>query len=122
MRHGIPLDDSDRRPWLEAIRASITKSMSSRENAIYACSALKESYRQILASDTQAVKFVYLKGAPGLIAERLAKRRGHFFDPALLQTQFKDLEEPHGVLQVDISSPPESIANTIIVALGLRKG
>ena len=45
MQRGIPLDDNDRRPWLEAIRASIVQSLHSGENAIYACSALKQVYR-----------------------------------------------------------------------------
>ena len=122
MRRGIPLDDDDRRPWLEAIRASIVQSVSASKNAIYACSALKRAYRQLLAADIKEVKFVYLKGSPELIAQRLADRRGHFFDPALLQTQFNDLEEPHCVLQVAISSPPEAIADSIIAAIGLRQG
>jgi len=121
MRRGIPLDDNDRRPWLEAIRASIVHSSSAGEDAIYACSALKQTYRQLLAPDAAEVKFVYLKGSQELIAERLAKRHGHFFDPALLQTQFDNLEEPHGVLVMDISSPPETIADSIIVALGLKQ-
>ncbi len=117
MRRGIPLDDNDRRPWLEAIRASIVQSLRAGENAIYACSALKQAYRQLLAADAEEVKFVYLKGPPGLIAERLANRRDHFFNPSLLQSQFADLEEPHGVLEVDISLPPETIADSIIEAL-----
>ena len=120
MRCGVPLDDNDRRPWLEAIRASIVQSLSAGENAIYACSALKQAYRQLLAADAEEVKFVYLKGPPGLINERLAHRQGHFFNPALLRTQFDDLEEPHGVLEADISLPPEAIADSIIAALGLR--
>jgi gluconokinase len=121
MRRGIPLDDNDRRPWLEAVRASIIQSLSNKENAIYACSALKQAYRRLLAADADDVKFVYLKGPPGLIEERLANRKGHFFDPALLQTQFNDLEEPRGVLEVDILSPPEAIADSIIVALRLQQ-
>jgi gluconokinase len=120
MRCGIPLDDEDRRPWLEATRASIVLSLSYRQNAIYACSALKQAYRDLLAADSEEVKFVYLKGPTGLLAERLANRSGHFFDPALLQTQLDDLEEPHGVLEADISFPPEAIADSIIVALGLH--
>jgi gluconokinase len=122
MRRGIPLDDNDRRPWLEAIHASITQSVNTRQNAIYACSALKQAYRQLLATDLKQVKFVYLKGSPRLIAERLANRKRHFFDPALLQTQFKDLQEPHDVLEVDISPPPEIVADSIRAVLGLREG
>jgi gluconokinase len=122
MRRGIPLDDNDRRPWLDAIRASIVQSLGAKENAIYACSALKQAYRRLLAADAEEIKFVYLKGSPKLIAQRLANRHGHFFDPALLQTQFDDLEEPHGVLEFDVSLAPEAIADSIIQALDLRQG
>jgi gluconokinase len=122
MRRGIPLDDNDRRPWLAAIRTSIVESINSKKNTVYACSALKRAYRELLGTDTDEVKFVYLKGPAGLIAERLANRKGHFFGPALLQTQFNDLEEPRNVLQVDISPPPEAIAAFIMEALGLCQG
>jgi gluconokinase len=121
MRQGIPLDDHDRRPWLEAIRASIVQSLNARQNAVYSCSALKQAYRQLLAVDPEEVKFVYLKGSPQLIAERLAKRQGHF-DPTLLQSQFDDLEEPRDALVADISRPPEAIADAIIAAVRLRLG
>jgi gluconokinase len=122
MQRGLPLDDDDRRPWLEALRASIVQSLRCNESAIYACSALKRAYRRLLAADAKELKFVYLKGPPGLIAERLAHRQGHFFNPVLLRSQFDDLEEPHDALQVDISPPPETIADSIIEALGLRRG
>jgi len=121
MRRRIPLDDNDRGPWLEAIRASIVESLSSKQNAVYTCSALKQAYRQFLKVDEE-VKFVYLKGPRELIAERLASRTGHFFDPVLLRTQFDDLEEPRDVLEVDISSPPPAIADLIIARLSLRHG
>jgi gluconokinase len=121
MRHGIRLDESDRRPWLDAIRASIIQTLSNRENAIYACSALKQAYRNLLAAGAENVKFVYLKGPAGLIAERLASRKGHFFDPALLQTQFDDLEEPRDVLVVDICRSPVAVADSIIAAFKLQR-
>lgn len=122
MRRGISLDDNDRRPWLEAVRASIIESINGKENAVYACSALKQAYRKLLGTDTGEVEFVYLKGSPRIIAERLANRKGHFFDPALLQSQFNDLEEPCNVLEVDVSPPPEAITDSIIEALGLCQG
>ena len=122
MRRGIPLDESDRQPWLKAIRASIVECLTRAEDAIYACSALKESHRRLLKGDGLGVKFVYLKGDPALVAGRLANRKGHFFDPALLQTQFADLEEPRDVMRVDISPPPCAIADLIIAGLRLRPG
>ncbi|MBV8775404.1 MAG: gluconokinase [Deltaproteobacteria bacterium] len=120
MRRGIPLDDADRLPWLEAICTSIKQSLASKQDAIYACSALKQSYRELLKANGEDVRFVYLKGPRGLIAERLAGRKGHFFAPTLLQTQFNDLEEPRGVMHVEISPPPNAIADLIIAGLGLR--
>jgi gluconokinase len=119
MRRGIPLDDNDRDPWLHAIRTSIVESLIRKQNAIYACSALKQVYRQFLKVN-EDVKFIYLKGPQALIADRLAKRKGHFFDRALLQTQFNDLEEPRDVFEVDISPPPNAIAELIIAGLRLR--
>jgi gluconokinase len=50
----------------------------------------------------------------------LANRTGHFFDPALLQTQFHDLEEPCDALEVDIAPPPGAVAQSIVAALGLH--
>jgi gluconokinase len=122
MRRGIPLDDEDRRPWLEAIRSSIGQALAHDENMVYACSALKKKYRDLLRVDDYRVKFVYLKGSPALIAERLANRRGHFFNPQLLQTQFKDLEEAKDCFEVDISSAPNAIADLIIDRLGVTPG
>jgi len=119
MRRGIPLTDDDRRPWLEAIRASIAQYLSAREKVIFACSALKQIYRELIEVDAEKVRFVYLKGPPALIAERLAQRRGHFFDPKLVQSQFDELEEPQAAIDVDISSSPETIADSIVAALHL---
>jgi gluconokinase len=119
MQRGVPLDENDRRPWLNAIRAAIIRYVNAGKNAIFACSALKQSYRELLAADAGDLKFIYLKGSPELIAARLAKRRGHFFNPALLRNQFDDLEEPHGAIVIDIAPPPETIAASIIAALAL---
>jgi gluconokinase len=119
MGRGIPLDDDDRRPWLETIRASIARHISAGENAIFGCSALKRNYRELLAVAPDKVRFVYLKGSPALIAERLRTRRGHFFDPNLLRSQFDALEEPQGVIEVDIAADPEAIVDSMLAALQL---
>src|SRR5205814_8933845 len=93
MRGGIPLNDADRKPWLESLRESVRDCLFRNENAVFACSALKESYREFLLLD-ERVKLVYLKGNYQAIRERLAQRRGHFMDPALLDSQIETLEEP----------------------------
>src|SRR5262245_62330949 len=60
MRRGEPLNDADRRPWLEAIREGIRTTIDRGEDAIIACSALKASYRKMLQVRGQ-VSFGYLK-------------------------------------------------------------
>ncbi len=113
MRHGIPLTDADRWPWLETLRALIRQCIDERRSAVVACSALKEAYRQYLTTNDE-VKFVYLRGDYALIEERLRKRRGHFVNPELLQSQFDTLEKPKGeALVIDVSQSPEKIVEEI---------
>jgi gluconokinase len=117
MSEGIPLNDADRAPWLAAIRDLILKSLARSEDAVISCSALKQSYRDYLKLD--GVKFVYLKGDYELIATRVRKRKGHFFDPELLASQFQTLEEPRDALAVDIAKSPQAIVSEIRKRLDL---
>jgi len=112
MKAGIPLNDADRKPWLESLRESVRDCLFRSENAVFACSALKESYREFLLLD-ERVKLVYLKGNYQAIRERLAQRRGHYMDPALLDSQFETLEEPSECLRIDASSEPRAIISII---------
>jgi gluconokinase len=72
-------------------------------DAVLACSALKQSYRDQLmhAGD---VRFVYLRGDEATIAPRLAARGGHYMPASLLASQFAALEEPRDATVVDIRS------------------
>jgi gluconokinase len=117
--HGIPLTDEDRAPWLERLRIQIANWIVNGQNAVLACSALKRTYRQELSVGPE-VRFVYLKGSPELIAQRLRLRRGHFADEKILASQFADLEEPEAVVTVDISQTPEMIVAQIRERLGLE--
>jgi gluconokinase len=112
MQSGIPLTDEDRRPWLESLRQSITKWISSDDRVVLACSALKQSYRDMLAVGPE-VKFVFLSGAYPLIEQRLAARAGHYAHADLLRSQFEALQEPHDAVVIDIAAPPEAITMEI---------
>ena len=112
MKSGIPLDDADRKPWLEGLGKLVRDCLIRSENAVLACSALKESYREFLLLDEQ-VKLVYLKSDYQVIRERLAQRRGHYMDPTLLDSQFETLEEPSECLRVDASSDPHVIITKV---------
>ncbi len=118
MARGVPLDDRDRAPWLAALRELVRLRVESGENTVLACSALKESYRDLLLVD-EDVKLIYLKGGYDLIRERLGSRQGHFMKAAMLDSQFAALEEPERALSVDISLPPEEIVKAIRDGLGV---
>lgn len=111
MRDGIPLTDEDRWPWLAAISDLISEILAQKKDAVIACSALTQAYRDYLRLD--GVQFVYLKGDFDLIRERLENRRTHFFDPRLLESQFETLEEPRGALAIDIAQTPAEIVREI---------
>lgn len=112
IRHGTPLTDDDRRPWLAALRARIVQWIAGNQNVVLACSALKRDYRQELQASHE-VRFVYLKGTSATIAERLRARHGHFADEQILSSQFADLEEPDAAVTVDIDAEPEEIVAEI---------
>ena len=94
MAAGVPLDDADRRPWLEEIAEWIAKRRAIGEPAVVACSALKRAYRDLLRGADPHLRVVYLKGEREQLETRLAQRRDHFFPAALLDAQLTDLEEP----------------------------
>jgi gluconokinase len=116
MHHGIPLTDEDRWPWLKTIRAAIEEKQKAGETAVFTCSSLKRSYRDILRAGDQDVCFVYLKGTREVLSERLGHRTGHFFDPSLLQSQLDTLEEPGDdeAITVSIDLTPEEIVDDVL--------
>ena len=121
MRRGIPLDDADRRPWLEALSRAIGEWLAAGRTVVLACSALKRSYREILRAGRPEVRFIYLQGAPELIRARLAGRRGHYMPPSLLDSQIATLEEPKSALVIAIDGRPEEIVAQILSALGMPR-
>jgi gluconokinase len=119
MRAGIPLNEDDRRPWLERLRAEIARYEAEGRDLVMACSALKKDYRKMLAVGSAAIKFIYLKGSAELIAHRLRERRGHFAGEKILAGQFADLEEPDGALVADIGGTPQEIVRGVRETLGI---
>jgi len=121
MRSGRPLTDEDRWPWLERLREQISRSITAKENAVLACSALKRAYRKRLhVSDD--VNLVFLRGDYALIEKQCRDRRGHFMSPGLLKSQFADLEEPHPdehALTIELGRKPQGLVEEIKVRLGL---
>jgi gluconokinase len=117
MRQGIPLDDADRQPWLETLSRAIGAWLDAGRTVVLACSALKHSYRDTLRDDHEGVVFVYLKGDPLVIRDRLAGRRGHYMPTSLLDSQIATLEEPKSAIAVGIDGRPEDIVEHILAKL-----
>ena len=119
MANGIPLTDADRAGWLAALSKLIRNLNTDGRSGVLACSALKQTYRETLQTDTPNVKFVYLKGSYDLILKRLQARQGHYMRPELLQSQFETMEEPGQALVVDVAQPPDIIIRQIRQTLAL---
>jgi gluconokinase len=49
------------------------------------------------------VRYVHLTGDAGVLAARLAGRRGHFMNPALLDSQIATLEPPADAVNIDVA-------------------
>jgi len=105
MSAGHPLTDEDRWPWLQAIATEIDRVCKAGGHVVIACSALKRAYRDVLVHGRCDVRIIYLDGTQSLIADRLARRKGHFMPAGLLQSQFKTLEPP---ARLKIRSPCRS--------------
>jgi len=113
MSEGQSLNDKDRQGWL-LILNQLAKDQIKTNSCIIACSALKESYRDLLSKGLKTnVKWVLLEGSYDQILERLKIRKGHYMPESLLKSQFETLENPINALKINISSTPFEIVETI---------
>ena len=117
MRAVIALTDEDRWPWLDRLNALLRTAEARGNSVILACSALKQRYRDRLEQGLGGVRWIYLKGHMELIRSRLNQRKGHYMNPALLQSQFDALELPLDALSIDIGDEPAALAQQVFQAL-----
>jgi gluconokinase len=122
MSAGTPLTDEDRAGWLQMLALRLRTADEAGRGIVIACSALKRSYRDILRAGAPDTRFVFLKGARELIAQRLADRAGHFMRPGMLDSQFAALEEPsddENAWVCDIRRPPDEIVTDLATRASL---
>jgi gluconokinase len=117
MKHGIPLNDHDRIPWLRALRDELRRLLAEGRSAILACSALKESYRQLLSDDVSAMSFVLLDVDQETIRERLQQRSAHFFPKELMDSQFAALEKPEDAIIIDARKSLDEVIDRVVQAV-----
>jgi len=113
MANGIPLNDNDRNGWLKTLNR-LAKKQLAKNSCVIVCSALKNSYRNLLNKDIkQQTVWVHLAGSFDKINERLNNRSNHFMPSKLLKSQFEILENPEDALQIDINLSPKKIITII---------
>lgn len=100
MAAGVPLDDADRAPWL----ARLNRELLSVEDAVIACSALKERYRAALLQGVKDSRIVFLNGDYERIHRRLAAREHRYMPASLLDSQFAALEPPRQAIEIDVAA------------------
>jgi len=120
MKHGIPLTDADRLPWLEAIHTELVRLSAAGDNVVLACSALKQSYRDQLSAGLE-MPIVYLRGSYDEMRRHIERRHGHFAGESILAGQFADLQEPQDALVLDVSRTPDELAAAVIARLNLAQ-
>ena len=118
MARGVPLNDQDRAPWLAAIRERMEECVADGRSAVFTCSALKESYRQVLAAGLPAVTLVYLSADPATIEARVRQRENHYLKANLVRSQFDVLEAPANAFTVDARESPAALVAKIRAFLG----
>lgn len=119
MRAGQPLTDDDRWPWLDRLNEVLREQVQGGRLVVLACSALREVYRQHLAQGLPHLRFVHLYGSYELLWARLQARTDHYMPASLLQSQFATLEEPTQALRLEVSAPPEALAQAVVERLAL---
>ncbi|HET6633362.1 MAG TPA: gluconokinase [Rhodanobacteraceae bacterium] len=122
MAAGIPLEDSDRWPWLHSVAAWLDDQLAAGEHGVVACSALKRSYRELLCGGRPSLRFVYLCVERAELERRLAQRRGHYMPATLLDSQLATLQEPaedEPALTIDANG---SIDETVVAVLQAVRG
>ncbi|WP_326596763.1 gluconokinase [Streptomyces sp. NBC_01803] len=118
MSAGIPLDDADRWPWLDAIGRWAAERAG--QGGVVSCSALKRVYRDRLRVAAPELFFLHLTGDRDVIHRRMSERKGHYMPPSLLDSQLAALEPlraDEAGADVDISGPPEATTDHALAAV-----
>lgn len=122
MAEGHPLNDEDRKPWLSALNDAVFAMQRTQAASLLVCSALKQSYRDCLRQGNPNLRFIYLAGDQSTLEKRLKNRKGHFFKPEMLISQFKILEEPSpdedDVFRIQVNQSLDGVVSEVLASIG----
>ena len=122
MGRGEALDDRDRGPWLDALRAEIDARLEEGPPAVMAASGLKARHRARLRTDDPRVLLVFLSISRDVARSRLTTRSGHFFGADLVESQFRALEPPDEGLTLPGEWSVERLTDVVAEAVRERSG
>lgn len=109
MAAGRPLTDAMRWPWLDSLALAVNAARQDRI-VVFACSALKQCYRQHLQGAIADLKIAYLDAPRDVVGRRIAQRHGHYMPASLLASQYATLEVPQNpAVAVSIDQPVADI-------------
>jgi gluconokinase len=126
MRQGIALTDEDRWPWLDRLGTAMSEAVAKDGIGVAACSSLKRSYRERLATATGTpIVFILLDAAHDELERRLGDRPGHYMPASLLDSQLRTLERPardEPALTLHSTEAPEMLGDRVLGWLSRRTG
>lgn len=123
MSKSIPLDDSDREPWLKRLNQVLLDCETADQGAVLACSALKERYRETLRQHLrQSMRIVFLKVSHEELQSRVGRRTRHFMPADLLDSQMATLEPPAGAFVPDSDQGLDQQVESIVKWLAMKLG
>ncbi len=112
MKRGVPLDDADRAPWLDAVGQWLES-----KQGVVSCSALKRAYRDRLRAFAPNAFFVQLNVSEATLRARVEAREHHFMPGSLLKSQLATLEplaaDENGVAIDNTGASPEQVAASV---------
>ncbi len=126
MAAGHPLNDDDRKPWLQRV-SDVFFSLTRRHlPGVVVCSALRKAYRDVIRDGNENLIFIHLHAPFDLICERMSRRQGHYMKTEMVQSQFDALEFPgadeRDVINIDVTPPIDEVIAQAIAAVRERAG
>lgn len=125
MRHGKPLTDADRWPWLDRLGAAMHEAVGDDGLVVVACSALRRAYRERLAASArQPMVFILLNTTAAELKRRLEGRPDHYMPSSLLDSQLATLEVPgpdEQALVLDARASPEALSHQVTAWLKAQR-
>lgn len=120
MARGVPLNDEDRKVWLETLAGKFADYRKRGVSVVIGCSALKRRYRDTLRRGDPALKILFLSGSREQLHHRLTSREGHFFKgDRMLDSQLADLEPPgeEEAVELNIALSPNRLVDGFVQRL-----